>query len=238
MAYQFQEATVVRIIDENDVVKRYFIKVPDEIPFSFKAGQFIMLDLPIDSKYTNRSYSIASAPTEDNIFELCIVLNPNGLGTPYIFENFKEGSKVMISKVLGKFTLPAEIDRDICFICTGTGIAPLRAQVVDIMNKKTPHQNLYMVFGNRWEKDILYRKEMEDLAAINPKFKFIPVLSRDNNGWTGKKGYVHPVYEEIFADKRPAYFYICGWADMLKEARQRIEALGYDKKCVRFESYD
>ncbi len=238
MAYQFQDASIIDIIDENEVVKRFFIKVPDEVPFSFKAGQFIMLDLPIDSKYTNRSYSIASAPSNDNIFELCIVLNPKGLGTPYMFENFKIGSPVKISKVLGKFVLPSPIEHDICFICTGTGIAPLRAQLIDIINSGVPHKNIYMVFGNRWTKDIIYRKEMEDFEATYPEFKFIPVLSRDNADWAGRKGYVHQIYEEIFADKRPAYFYICGWADMLKEARQRLEAMGYDKKAIKFESYD
>ena len=65
MAYQFFDCKMVDIKDENDVVKRFFIKVPDEIPFKHKAGQFIMLDLPIESKVTNRSYSIASAPSDD-----------------------------------------------------------------------------------------------------------------------------------------------------------------------------
>jgi ferredoxin-NADP reductase len=238
MAYEFTDAVISKIIDETDVVKRYYIKMPETMPFSFKAGQFVMLDLPIDSKYTNRSYSIASAPTMDHTFELCIVLNPGGLGTPYMWENFREGSVVKVSKVLGKFQLPDPIDTDICFICTGTGIAPLRSQLVDIFNKNLAHKNLYMVFGNRWEKDILYRKEMEQLEKEHPEFKFIPVLSRKNEGWTGKEGYVHQVYEEIFSDKRPAKFYICGWADMLKEARQRLEAMGYDKKAIKFESYD
>jgi ferredoxin-NADP reductase len=238
MAYQFTDATIVNIIDENDIVKRYFIKVPDEVPFTFKAGQFIMLDLPLDSKYTNRSYSIASPPTNDNIFELCIVINPNGLGTPYMFENYKVGSTVKISRVLGKFYLPDPIEHDICFICTGTGIAPLRSQLLDIVNKNIPHKNIYMVFGNRWEKDIIYRKEMEDIQQSMPEFQFHPVLSRQNDGWTGKTGYVHAVYEEIFKDKRPAYFYICGWADMLHEARKRLADLGYDKKFIKFESYD
>lgn len=238
MAYEFYDATIAKIVDENDVVKRFFIKVPDERPFSFKAGQFIMLDLPIESKYTNRSYSIASAPTNDNMFELCIVINPNGIGTPYMWENFREGTSVKLSKTLGKFVLPEVIDREICFICTGTGIAPLRAQLHDIINKAIPHQKIYMVFGNRWTKDIIYRKEMEEIQAKHPEFSFIPVLSRDNEDWDGRKGYVHAVYEEIFADKRPAYFYICGWADMLKDARQRLEAMGYDKKSIKFESYD
>jgi len=238
MAYEFHDATIINIIDETDVVKRFFIKVPDDRPFSFKAGQFIMFDLPIEAKYTNRSYSIASAPSDDNTFELCIVLNPKGLGTPYMWENFKVGSTVKISRVLGKFQLKEPIEEDICFICTGTGIAPLRSMLIDIHNRKVPHKNLYMVFGNRWEKDILYRKEMEELENEIPGFSFIPVLSRDNDGWNGRTGYVHQIYEEIFKDKRPARFFICGWADMLKEARQRLENMGYDRKAIKFESYD
>ena len=92
MAYEFKEASIIKIIDENDVVKRFFIKVPDETPFSFKAGQFMMFNLPIDSKYTNRSYSIASAPSDDNTFELCIVcpgLPIHNVGRASKLQNFQ-----------------------------------------------------------------------------------------------------------------------------------------------------
>jgi len=238
MAYQFFDCKVIDVIDESDLVKRYFIRFPDEIPFSFKAGQFVMLDLPIKSKVTNRSYSIASAPSTDNIFELAIVINPDGIGTPYIFENIRINSVVKCTKALGKFGLPEIIDDDLCFICTGTGIAPIRSMTLEIYNRNLPHKNIFLVFGNRWTKDILYRKEMESLEKKYPEFKFIPVLSRENSGWKGHKGYVHPLYEELFADKRPAQFYICGWPDMIKEARQRIEVMGYEKKRIRFELYD
>src|SRR5204863_4677722 len=132
----------------------------------------------------------------------------------------KAGTLLRVSQVLGKFSLPDVIDVDLCFICTGAGIAPLRSMTLDIYNKNISHRNIYLVFGNRWTKDILYRKEMEDIALKHPEFKFIPVLSRENPEWTGKTGYVHPIYEELFADKRPAYFYICGWHEMIKEARQ------------------
>lgn len=238
MAYQFFDCRVTDIIDESDLVKRYFIRFPEEIPFSFKAGQFVMLDLPIQTRVTNRAYSIASAPANDNSFELAIVINPKGIGTPYIFENIKKDSIVKCTKALGKFGLPETIDVDLCFICTGTGIAPLRSMTIDIFNKTIPHKNCYLIFGNRWTKDILYRKELDALAAAHQELKFIPVLSRDNPGWTGKKGYVHPAYEEIFADKRPALFYLCGWPDMIKEARHRIEAMGYDRKQIKFEVFD
>src|ERR1041385_696324 len=113
MAYQFFDCKMVDIKDENDVVKRFFIKVPDEIPFKHKAGQFVMLDLPIESKVTTRSYSIASAPSDDHVFELLIVINPQGIGTPYLFKNVVTGSTVRVSRVLGKFLLPDPIDADL-----------------------------------------------------------------------------------------------------------------------------
>jgi len=103
MSYTFHEATIVKIVQETDIVKRFFIQMPDTLNFTFTAGQFIMINLPIASKYTNRSYSIASAPSDDNIFELCIVLKPTGLGTPYTWENFEVGTKVQASLALGKF---------------------------------------------------------------------------------------------------------------------------------------
>jgi len=238
MAYRFYDCEVVDIIDESNLVKRYFIRFEKGITFSFTAGQFVMLDLPIESKVTNRSYSIASAPSGDSVFELAIVINPEGTGTPYIFNNVLKGSVVKCTMPLGKFRLPEVIDADLCFICTGTGIAPLRSMVLDILNKQVLHQNIFLVFGNRFTKDILYRSELEQLQQDHPEFKFIPVLSRENPGWKGRTGYVHPIYEELFADKRPAYFFVCGWPDMIREARERIEAMGYDKKKIKFEQYD
>ena len=238
MSYIFNPCHVTKIISETDLVKRFFFKVSNEYTFDFKPGQFVMLLLPIESKYQNRSYSIASPPFGDNTFELAIVLNPKGLGTPYLWEKVEIGSAIEVSKPLGKFILQEPIEEDICFIGTGTGIAPLRSMILHIINNNIPYKNIYLIFGNRWEKDILYFKEFKELAEDHKNFNFIPVLSRDNPGWTGKKGYVHEIYQEIFSDNRNASFYMCGWKDMLKDARLNLEKMGYDKKKIRFESYD
>ncbi len=238
MAHQFYDSKVIDIIDETDQVKRFIIEFHKNIPLTFRAGQFVMLNFPIPAKISHRSYSIASAPSIDNIFELVIVLNPKGLGTPWMWENLKPGSTIPVSRPLGKFGLPVPLDTDIYFICTGVGIAPFRSMAWDIFNKNTPHKNIYMIFGTRHQTDMLYRKEMEELEAKYPEFKFIPTLSREGDLWTGRKGYVHSVYEELCAARQPAYFYLCGWNDMLNEARKRIAAMGYEKKFVKFESYD
>jgi ferredoxin-NADP reductase len=239
MPQQYYETEIIDIIDETPVTKRFFFKVPHLQKFAFKPGQFVMLDLPIESKIHNRSYSIASMPGDDNIFELIIVLNPDGLGTPYMWEHYRVGSKVPVAGPLGKFVLPEKIENDICFICTGTGIAPLRSMATQILKQGIGHQRLYMVFGNRKQQDILYLKEMESLQEQYSEFTFIPVLSRESEStWKGKHGYVHTIYEELFADKRPAHFYICGWKAMIMEARDRLTNMGYTKERIKYELYD
>jgi CDP-4-dehydro-6-deoxyglucose reductase len=148
------------------------------------------------------------------------------------------GSTVPLRGPLGVFSLPDELNQDVCFVCTGTGIAPFRSMLMDIHRHQRPHQNLYLIFGTRIRQDILYWEEMKRLAGGLPRFQYIVALSRETSPeWTGRKGYVHAVYEELFADKRPAHFFLCGWRNMIDEARQRITALGYDRKNVHVELY-
>jgi CDP-4-dehydro-6-deoxyglucose reductase len=239
MGYQYHDCQVIKVLDAAPGVKRFIIKYPEAIKLEFKAGQFIMLDLPIDSKYTNRSYSIASACNDENWLELLIVLNPKGLGTPHLFDNIGVGSMVKASSPLGKFTLTYPIETDLCFICTGTGVAPFRAMIQEIFQHQKPFKLITLVMGSRKAEDLTYREEFEKLAAENENFHYYPVLSREESeSWKGFKGYVHNVYLQFFKIPTSTIFYLCGWSAMLKEAREKLQNLVHDKKQIRFESYD
>lgn len=233
----YKPATIIDIKEESPAVRRFWFRM-NEGDFTFKPGQFVMLDLPIESKITNRSYSIASAPVNEPVFELIIVLNPDGKGTPHMWDNYRIGTEVPVAGPLGKFVLPEQVDSDLCFIATGTGIAPLRSMMHYLIAGAVAHKNLYIVFGNRTQQDILYREEFTTLAASHPFISFIPVLSRADESWTGRRGYVHAIYEELFADKRPCIFFLCGWKNMIMEARERLAAMGYERSQIKFELYD
>ena len=228
---------VIRIEKETTNTHRFWVEVPELSSFDFKPGQFVTLDLPIDPKPTRRyrSYSIASWPDGTNVFELVIVLNKTGAGTQYIFNEVKVGSELKFRGPLGVFVLPETLDKDLILICTGTGIAPFRSMVHHIKNKGLPYKNIYLVFGTREKKDLLYYDEMILLQSDMKTFFYLPTLSREQ--WEGRTGYVHPVYEEICKEKPEASFFLCGWKNMVDEAKQRITALGYDKKSIHLELY-
>ena len=243
----WRTGTVIKIVDETYNTKRYFIRVDELESFNFKAGQFVTLDLPIHEQKNKRwrSYSIASWPDGSNVYELLIVLLEGGAGTTYLFNEIKVGSELTFRGAQGVFTLPEQIEHDIFFICTGTGIAPFRSMLNYISIHNISYKNLYLIYGCRAQKDLLYYEEMKDLEKKLPNFNFMPTLSREN--WDGHKGYVHSLYEEICKKNNeacenletvtPAAFYLCGWKFMIDDARKKIAELGYDKKAVHFELY-
>lgn len=242
----WRTGTVVRILEETYNTKRFFIKVNELENFNFKPGQFVTLDLPIHEKPNKRwrSYSIASWPDGTNVFELLIVLLEGGLGTTYLFNEIKEGSELTYRGAQGVFTMPEVIDLDLFFICTGTGIAPFRSMVNYIKLHNVSHKEIYLLFGCRTQNDLVYYDEMKALETRLPGFNYMPTLSRET--WDGHKGYVHSLYEEICKNKdacedlhylKPAKFYLCGWKAMIDDAKQKILALGYDRKAIHLELY-
>jgi ferredoxin-NADP reductase len=238
MALQpFQKGRVIRIVDETPSTKRYWIEAYEKPSFDFQAGQFITLDLPIHEKPNKRlrSYSIASWPDGGNLIELVIVLNPAGAGTPWLFENYKVGTEVLFRGPQGVFTLPETVDKDLYMICTGTGIAPFRSMVHTIKLKNIPHKKIYIIFGCRKKEDLLYFPELDAFQKELNDFHYIPTLSREQ--WEGKSGYVHPIYLDLIKDKPEAYFFVCGWKNMIDEAKKNILELGYDKKAIHQELY-
>ena len=245
MALQpWRKGIVTRIENETNNTRRFWISIPELASFDFTPGQFVTLDLPIDERPAKRlrSYSIASWPDGTNTFELLIVHLEGGLGSTYLFNEIKEGSELTVRGPQGVFTLHEPLEKDLYFICTGTGIAPFRSMVNHLYLHHIPHRSINLIFGTRTKKDLLYAAELKELETKMEGFHFYPTLSREN--WEGCCGYVHAIYENLVREKMngdatppPAQFFLCGWKAMIDEAKQRIQGLGYDRKAIHQELY-
>lgn len=240
MPEPWRTGVVTKIIQETSATRRFFIQIPELETFDFKPGQFVTLDLPIHESKNKRwrSYSIASAPDNTNVIELIIVLLEGGAGTTYLFNHVQEGSELTLRGPQGVFTLPSLIDRDLFLICTGTGVAPFRSMVRYIQQHNVPHKNIYLLFGCRNVCDGLYNDELKEIEKSLEGYQYLPTYSREPEIEGVRRGYVHAIYEELLNnEKQPAYFYLCGWKNMIDEAKQKITALGYDKKDIHLELY-
>ncbi len=231
---EFHTVKIVNIIEETPLVKRLFLAFDEEQ--IFQSGQFIILKFEgLQHQFDTRSYSIANF-TNGNIIEICVSIKPNGAATPILFSK-KIGDTLLSSLPQGRFVLHQEhLSKPHYFICTGTGIAPFRAMVKDLLQFQNFKQAIHLYFGCRTQADLLYYQEFLALEQQYANFKFYPVLSREN--WAGNTGYVHPYYLENLKQKPEAIFYLCGWTAMLKETRENLKSIGYERKDIKVEFYD
>jgi ferredoxin-NADP reductase len=242
--WQWYDSQIIDIQQQSPNTRLFKLEITTDAPFSFKAGQFVTMDLPISEKRLKRwrSYSIANAPTTEGgkILEFSIVHAENSTGgSRYLFEEAQIGTPIKFKGPDGAFTLRSNLaEKDAVFICTGTGVAPFRSMLWDIYENKIPNRNLHLIFGARHEADILFREEFEFLSKKLSNFRYDVALSRDTD-WTGHKGYVHGIYTEGYAEVRPdVQFYICGWSKMIDEAVAKlIVDMGFDKSQVIYELY-
>lgn len=208
--------------------------------FDFIPGQFITLDLPVGDKRAQRwrSYSIASEPNGSADIELCIVLNEQGIGTPFIFE-LEIGDILKFKGPDGGFVLPSNLEKTLVMIATGTGIAPFRSMIKYIFSNSLKFNNIHLIFGTRYESDILFLDEWKELASNDSKFKFDVALSRQQiPGY--HHGYVHDIYMEAYKGVLPEnpYFMLCGWSGMIDQACVHlIKDMKVSTSAIKYELY-
>lgn len=241
---EWLKGKITDIKDETPSTKRFFFELPEIERFEYQPGQFVTLELPISDQKPRRmrSYSIASAPNGTNTFELVIVLLKGGAGTTYLFNEIKVGDEIPVKGPLGKFFMPKELNKDLFLICTGTGIAPFRSMINYIHRNHIAHKDIYMIAGCRFREDVLYFEELKKMQEEEAGFHYYPVFSRvpEEELETGMfHGYVHPIYEKLLEEKGTpeADFYLCGWKNMINEARTRLAEKGFSKADLHFELF-
>ncbi len=217
-----------------DNTRHFVFEAPDVTELAFTPGQFVSFTETIGGKEITRPYSIASAP-DGNRFEICLNLLEDGLFSPLLF-SMQPGDTLEMGEPLGYFVLknPA---RDSIFVATGTGVTPFRS-ILKACLEPLNTRPITLLFGVRYERNLLYREDFEELARVHPNFHFHPTLTRPGPSWSGRTGRVQPHLMEFIGERRDVDIYICGLKLMVDDVRAKLKGLGFDRKQIIFEKYD
>lgn len=228
------QARLVSSQELADGVRHFVFEAAGVQRLNFVPGQFVSFSHQVNSHTITRAYSLASAPSGDNRFELCLNRVEDGNLSPYLFA-MSPGDEIAMSEPLGTFVLRTP-PRDSILIATGTGITPFRSYLQAYLPHGSPR--FLLLFGVRYESHLLYRAEFEAMAKQYPQFDFWPTLSRPSDPWKGRSGHVQSHLQEAIAGRRDIDFYICGLKPMVDDVRGMLKELGFDRKQVRYEKYD
>lgn len=227
-------ATVERIDSLSYNVRGFKLKLVEPAGITFKAGQFIILNVPKNGGVVKRAYSIASPPYEASAIELCIQHVEGGIASTY-FWGLKEGDTVSISGPHGNFLLKEPIDYDLVFMATGTGVAPLRGMIKTLLHDNCL-RNIWLLFGTRYEHAMLYESEFRTLAGLRRNFHYIPTVSRPKD-WKGETGHLQQTFEKHIKDFANKEIYLCGWLEVVKSICADLQGFGVPKEKLHYEEW-
>jgi len=238
-AFRNYRARLVQSHWLSEITRHLEFEMQDVARVGFVPGQWLSLKhTKADGEEITRAYSIASPPAENGRFALCLNRVQDGWMSNFLCD-MKEGVEISCQGPFGDFILRPP-PRDTILIATGTGIAPFRSMLQWLFVDPARHQGkqLWLVFGNRTEKDIYYHEEFLRLAGEHKNFHYLPTLSRGGLEWQGLRGYVQEHVPQLVRGRTDAQAYICGLDKMVKANRELLKSLGWDRKSILYEKYD
>jgi len=201
------------------------LRLPPNAGFNYLPGQYVDV---LGPGGVRRSYSIASTPGElGGKIELLIRYYPGGVMSEYWFSKAKVDDLLRLEGPQGTFFLRDTTNMDVIFLATGTGIAPVKAMVSELVQtgEISTLRSCSVFFGCRTQSEMFF-----DASAWFPKgVAFVSVYS-----------------QEAVADREPGYIqdqvagnkiigpntrvYACGSNAMIKDAKNLMLERSLDEK--------
>src|SRR3990167_4037666 len=154
--------------------------------------------------------------------------------------NLKSADVIQFIGQIGLFVLPEILEKNLYFISTGTGIAPLKSMIEDLINRnQSKSHNIKVIFGTRYIDDIFYtenfNKYLKEILIDDYKI----YLSRPDKTYPQiEEGYVTKYFENMKEnDLEKAQFYICGGNEMIKSLEQQLLSKGVNAGNIIYEKF-
>jgi ferredoxin-NADP reductase len=236
-ARNLRRACVERIFDHSPGIRSLFLRLAGGQRLRFVPGQFISIPIPLEDETRTRAYSIASAADDGGLLEICFNLVPEGRGVAWLFER-RVGDTLDFIGPFGVFTMERAPEVETVLIAEGTAIAPLRP-MLQMIAQAASHAPTVLLYAAQRPEQILYRAELEQLAAHDPhlRIEMLVVPGADST----------VLYERLARETQARWiaadsvrnrrFYICGVGKGVLRLRDLLRGAGYERRSVRYEQW-
>ncbi len=231
-------AEVVDVVPETPRTKSLVLEVPGWE--GHRAGQHVDVRLTAPDGYrAQRSYSIASAP-EDGRLALTVDRLDDGEVSPYLTDVLVAGDKLELRGPIGGwFVWEAKDGGPLLLVGGGSGVVPLMAMIRHraAAGSGVPAR---LLLSSRSYEEIIYREELEGLAAGDDTLEVVYTLTRSRpKGWGGHGRRIDAeMLEEVgwLPEENPLAF-VCGPTPLVEAAATALVGLGHDPARVKTERF-
>jgi len=252
------ELPLGEIIEENYNTKTFRFKLPDGHTLGLPVGQHIQLQADINGESIKRSYTPTTLDSTVGYVDLVIKVYfpnekfPHGGAMSQYINSLNVGDKINVIGPRGKISYRGNGEfrfrenkdfgefnktvttKNIVMIAGGTGVTPMLQIIRDVCKDNTDHTNLWLLFANQTEEDILCRNELETFSQ-DSRVSVHYTLDRPNEDWKGKSGFItDSMISECFPPPSDdTVVLLCGPPPMIKYAcLPNLEKLKYNSERI------
>ena len=229
----------IKRLTNDAVVISFFI--PKELvqPFSFMAGQYLTLSHNIDGERVRRSYSLCSAPYEEDL-RVGIKAIPNGLFSNYANRKIKVGDTLEVGPPEGRFVYEPNENTNLLLLAAGSGITPILA-IAKTALKETDGK-VVLLYGNRSKEDQMFADELQTLqTTYGQRFEIVHIYSRKktDDALFGRidMSHINYVRNTLFSQLNFDDFYVCGPPGMIEASVQALSDSGVRDENIHVEHF-
>lgn len=225
---------IIEIRNETYDVKTFRVRKP--ISFSFIPGQYCLVSFIDRQEFADESrpFTFANSPTDDRFIEITV---KKISGFTAALHSLKVGDKLKIEGPLGaSLNFNESVKDDIIFLAAGSGITPFISAIRYIITKKLSNK-IILLFSNKTENDIIYKKELEKIN--NRNIKIIHTLSQEApEGWKGEIGRINKeMVEKYVKNPKEKLWYICGPPLMADSIKKILIEMNIPQERLRIEDW-
>jgi len=244
MAVHFHPLVIKKIIKQTADCVTLTFDVPQELKnsFEFQQGQNVTLKTIIEGEEIRRSYSICSAPYEN---ELTIAIKKASAGkfSTFANEELRPGMTLAVLSPTGKFhtELKRENKKTYVAFAAGSGITPI-ISIIKTTLATEPESAFTLVYGNRSRNSIIFFEELEGLKnKYLQRFQLIHILSRERTDTDISFGRINSEkldqLSKLISYQQADDFFICGPEEMIFCIKDFLLQKGIDEKKIHFELF-
>lgn len=199
----------------------------DGRPFPFEAGQYALLGG--SGLGERRPYSIACAPVQAvglGALEFLIQVGDDGSPGPHL-PRLGVGELIDVEGPEGTFTLPSgRLAPDVLFVAGGTGVAPVRSMLWQLLEAKGAPPRIGLVQSGRSPDELAYASEFRALAYAG-RIHLVETVTREApDSWQGIRGRIgRSQLEAAITGGRPLCF-VCGPDSLIEDVPRLLNQLG------------
>ncbi|XP_068426896.1 cytochrome b5 reductase 4 [Clinocottus analis] len=220
-ALHYRDCVLVSKTEVNHDTHMFRLQLPRGTVMHVPVGKHVYLkalmqDTEVVRPYTPVDQDLAAAShpsSQESDLYLMIKVYPDGVLTPHL-NSLHAGGCVSVSGPEGTFSLrPLRDVTHLYLLAAGTGFTPMARLIQLALQDMETIRETKLLFLNRREEDILWRQDLDELAARSERFQVEYVLSDPCESWTGRKGRVDKSMLQDFLnrpDGSKCYVCVCG----------------------------